>query len=61
MISPNNAHGFDPGVRADGNGIASMRKRAAAAGGAFPIDSAPGRGTQVSLTANLRAWRTDPT
>jgi signal transduction histidine kinase/ligand-binding sensor domain-containing protein len=46
--------GFDPAMRTDGNGVESMRKRAAAFGGVFTIDSAPGRGTRVSLTANLR-------
>jgi signal transduction histidine kinase len=49
-----NGRGFDPGVPADGNGLASMRKRAAAFGGAFDIDSTPGHGTRVSLTASLR-------
>jgi signal transduction histidine kinase/ligand-binding sensor domain-containing protein len=49
-----NGRGFDPGIRVDGNGITSMRKRAAAFGGVFTIDSEAGRGTRVSLTANLR-------
>jgi signal transduction histidine kinase/ligand-binding sensor domain-containing protein len=49
-----NGRGFDPGIRVDGNGIASMRKRAVAFGGVFTIESAAGRGTRVSLTANLR-------
>ena len=49
-----NGGGFDPGVRTDGNGIGSMRKRAAAFGGVFTIDSGPGLGTRVSLTVNLR-------
>ena len=49
-----NGRGFDPGLRMDGNGVASMRKRAAAFGGTFAVDSAPGRGTRVSLRAQLR-------
>jgi signal transduction histidine kinase/ligand-binding sensor domain-containing protein len=53
LVISDNGHGFDPGVRADGNGIASMRKRAAAFGGVLAIDSAVGRGTRVSVTANL--------
>jgi signal transduction histidine kinase len=51
-----NGRGFNPAVRADGNGVASMRKRAAAFGGAFEIESAPGRGTRVRLTADLRGY-----
>jgi signal transduction histidine kinase/ligand-binding sensor domain-containing protein len=54
LVISDNGRGFDPGVRVDGNGIASMQKRAAAFGGVFTIDSAAGRGTRVSLTANLR-------
>ena len=49
-----NGRGFDPGAHVDGNGIASMRKRAAAFGGRFSIDSAPGQGSRVSLSARLR-------
>jgi signal transduction histidine kinase/ligand-binding sensor domain-containing protein len=49
-----NGRGFDPGVSVDGNGIASMRKRAATFGGDFTIDSGPGQGTRVSLRANPR-------
>ena len=49
-----NGRGFDPGAAVDGNGIASMRKRAIAFGGAFDIESAPGAGTRVSLRASLR-------
>jgi signal transduction histidine kinase len=49
-----NGRGFDPGLQVDGNGVASMRKRAAAFGGTFAIHSAPGRGTRVSLTVHLR-------
>jgi signal transduction histidine kinase/ligand-binding sensor domain-containing protein len=54
LVIADNGQGFDPGARADGNGIASMRKRAAAFGGVWTIDSAAGQGTRVSLIANLR-------
>jgi signal transduction histidine kinase len=49
-----NGRGFDPAARIDGNGILSMRKRAGAFGGAFAIDSAPGRGTRVTLRAQIQ-------
>jgi signal transduction histidine kinase len=41
--------GFDPGVATDGNGVASMRRRVAALGGRLVIESAPGRGTTITL------------
>jgi signal transduction histidine kinase/ligand-binding sensor domain-containing protein len=46
--------GFDPQASVDGNGIASMRKRAAAFGGQFAIESSAGRGTRVTLRASIR-------
>jgi signal transduction histidine kinase len=42
--------GFSPDAPASGLGLTSMRERAAAAGGALSIDSAPGAGTRVTLT-----------
>jgi signal transduction histidine kinase/ligand-binding sensor domain-containing protein len=54
LVITDDGRGFDPGARVDGNGLASMRKRAAAFGGTLDIDSGPGRGTQVRLTASLR-------
>ena len=42
--------GFSPDAPASGLGLTSMRERAAAAGGALSIDSAPGAGTRVMLT-----------
>jgi len=42
--------GFDPGLSAGGLGLASMRERAAAAGGQLRVTSAPGAGTTVRLT-----------
>ena len=41
-----------PGAR--GNGLRNMSARAREAGGALQIDSAPGRGTRVSLRIPLR-------
>ena len=43
-----NGVGFDPVVSADvGNGLASMRRRAAALGGRLSVDSRPGQGTRI--------------
>ena len=41
--------GFVPGTDAAAQGLANMRQRAAAIGGAFTLKSAPGRGTAVEL------------
>jgi signal transduction histidine kinase len=41
--------GFDPALAPGGLGLASMRERAAAVGGALRISSAPGSGTTVRL------------
>jgi signal transduction histidine kinase len=43
--------GFDPlqVVADDHFGLLSMRERAAAIGGEFELDSAPGRGTRITL------------
>jgi signal transduction histidine kinase len=38
-----------------GFGLASMRQRAGAIGGEWQIESAPGRGTRVSVRMNKRA------
>jgi signal transduction histidine kinase len=54
LVITDNGRGFDPAARTDGNGVGSMRKRAALFGGVFTIDSAPGHGTRVSLVASLR-------
>jgi ligand-binding sensor domain-containing protein/two-component sensor histidine kinase len=45
--------GFDPAAGTDGNGVASMRRRVAALGGALSVDSAPGRGTTIRLEVDL--------
>jgi signal transduction histidine kinase len=49
-----NGRGFDPGVATDGNGVASMRRRVAALGGHLAIESAPGRGTTITLDVERR-------
>lgn len=52
-----NGRGFAPAVSTDpvrsGNGLASMRERAALMGGQLTIASAPGRGTRVELLVPL--------
>jgi signal transduction histidine kinase/streptogramin lyase len=44
-----NGKGFDPDQASDGNGLASMRQRAARLGGTLEIISSPNRGTIVRL------------
>jgi signal transduction histidine kinase len=41
--------GFDPSLASGGLGLASMRERAASAGGVLRVRSAPGSGTEVRL------------
>jgi signal transduction histidine kinase len=41
--------GFDPHVKADGFGLHIMGERAELLGGTLEIDSAPGRGTQITV------------
>lgn len=46
--------GFDPGARGEaGNGLASMRRRAAKLGGTVLIRSTPGNGTQIGVQVPL--------
>ncbi|MHB8679993.1 MAG: sensor histidine kinase [Rudaea sp.] len=44
-----NGRGFDPAQFAGGSGLESMRRRAAAIGAAFTLESAHGRGTRIVL------------
>lgn len=46
--------GFEPGASASGHGLAGLRRRAAHLGGRFELESAPGRGTRVTLSVPLR-------
>ena len=46
--------GFEPSASTDGNGVASMRRRVAGLGGRLAIDSAPGRGTTITLDVDRR-------
>lgn len=41
--------GFDPQSRSDGFGLTGMRERVESLGGTIAVDSAPGRGTTVSV------------
>lgn len=52
-----NGKGFDPARASDGNGLASMRQRAARLGGALDISSGDERGTTVRLKAPLEGRR----
>jgi signal transduction histidine kinase len=49
--------GFDPAEPRTGVGLASMRERAAQAGGSLIISSAPGKGTRVRLSIPMTAPR----
>jgi signal transduction histidine kinase len=54
-------HGFDPASHTSGFGLVGMRERVESLGGSLSIDSAPGRGTTVSvrLPAKRRAQAAD--
>lgn len=49
--------GFDPAAPVEGHGLANLRHRAAALGGELAIDSAPGRGTTLTLSLAQSALR----
>jgi signal transduction histidine kinase/ligand-binding sensor domain-containing protein len=49
LVIEDDGCGFDPGGDAQGTGVLSMRRRAAALGATLAIESAPGRGTRVAL------------
>jgi signal transduction histidine kinase len=48
-----NGEGFDPAVESEGQGRASMRRRAERVGGAIEIESRPGSGTTIRLRVLL--------
>jgi signal transduction histidine kinase len=54
FVVADDGQGFDVALRSDGLGLASMRDRMAAIGGALVVNSAPGHGTTVSGTAPAR-------
>jgi hypothetical protein len=45
--------GFDPATVTRGNGLRSLQQRAAQIGGTLRVESSPGRGTDVILTARV--------
>lgn len=45
--------GFDPSAASGGMGMTSLRERARALGGRLVIDSAPGKGTRITLSVPL--------
>ena len=50
-----NGRGFNPAAaRVNGQGLANMRERLAAAGGSCKIESSPGKGTRVLFTLPLK-------
>jgi signal transduction histidine kinase len=51
-----NGKGFDQSTAAEGNGLASMRRRAQEQGGMLSVASESGRGTTVTLRVPL-GWR----
>ena len=53
-----NGRGFDAAYPRDGNGLASMRRRASNLGGEFEIQSSPSSGTTVTLRVPLKGKRT---
>jgi signal transduction histidine kinase len=48
-----NGRGFDPSAASSGHGLRSLRQRAADLGGTLAVESGPGQGTTVVLTARL--------
>ena len=49
LMIRDNGKGFDPNKPSEGNGIKSMRKRAADMGADFQLKSLPGQGTTIEL------------
>ena len=48
-----NGRGFDPKEAGDGNGLASMRRRAEKLGGTIHFESEAGQGTKITITVPL--------
>jgi signal transduction histidine kinase len=48
-----NGAGFDTARKYDGNGLLSMKRRAADLGGRLEISSAPGEGARVELRSSI--------
>ncbi len=55
LVVRDNGCGFDTAASAAGHGLASMRQRVAALGGAMEIHSSPGKGTEIVVTVPSRA------
>jgi signal transduction histidine kinase len=45
-----NGRGFDAAAATEGMGLTNLQRRAAKHGGSVRIDSAPGRGTALTIT-----------
>jgi signal transduction histidine kinase len=45
--------GFSPENKNSGNGMKNMKRRANEIGGQLKVESAPGRGTTITLTAPI--------
>jgi signal transduction histidine kinase len=53
MTITDNGIGFDPSVQCRGNGLNSLRNRAAQMRGTVDIKSHPGEGTTITVTARI--------
>ena len=58
LVIADNGKGFDPDDACEGNGLASLRRRARALGGEIEVSSRRGEGTAISIRIPLRHhWR----
>ena len=48
-----NGVGFHPGAKSSGNGLKNLKRRAQEIGGHLKIESSPGDGTTITLTAPI--------
>lgn len=55
LVIADNGCGFAAEARTPGHGLVNMRARAAALGGEFAVESAPGKGTRVLVTLPLNS------